>query len=363
MTPTILAQTAGGFVLLALGGELLVRGAAKLAYRLGLSALVIGLTVVAFGTSAPEMVVSTYASFEGRPDIAVGNVVGSNVFNVLFILGACAVLAPLVVKVQLLRQDVPIMIGASLLMLALAWDGRVTRLEGVLLSALLVAYTWLALRSGRTGTEEVQQEYETALATRAGPGLVLGVVQVLAGLGLLVLGARWFVDGATAVARAFGVSELLIGLTLVAVGTSLPEVATSVVATIRGHRDIAIGNVVGSNILNVFGVAGISAVLAPDGLQVAPPLVAFDLPVMVAAAVACLPLFFTGGRLVRWEGGLFLAYYLAYVAYLVLQAQEHEGLATFGTVMSAFVLPLTGLTILVLAVRQLRRSRTPSGGG
>jgi cation:H+ antiporter len=356
-----LAGLVAGVVALAGGGELLVRGASRLALALGLSPLVIGLTVVAFGTSAPEFAVSVRSAFAGQADLALGNVVGSNIFNVLFILGLSALVMPLVVAQRLVRLDVPIMIGVSLLLLLVALDGSVGRLDGAVLVAAGIAYTALAIRMSRTESPVVAAEYgrefgRAAGASAAALGLYLALVG--AGLVLVVVGARWLVEAAVAVARGLGVSELVIGLTIVAAGTSLPEVAASVVASVRGERDIAVGNVVGSNVFNVLAVLGLSATVSPAGIGVSRAALAFDIPVMVAVAVACLPIFFTGHRIARWEGALFLAYYGAYAFYVILQAQQHDALPLLGGVMAVFVLPLTVLTLVVLAVRAAR-----TGGG
>ncbi len=338
----------GGLVLLVAGAELLVRGAAGLAARVGLSALVIGLTVVAFGTSAPEIAVSLDATFTGRSAIAVGNVVGSNVFNVLFILGASALVAPLVVSRQILRTDVPILIGVSVLAWVMTLDGRLSRFDGALLLLGFVAYTTFTVREGLR-----QSAKEPEVARPGWPWPVQALV-VLAGLALLVLGARWFVAGAVDVARLLGWSETVIGLTIVAAGTSMPEVATSLLAAFRGERDIAVGNVIGSNTFNLLGVLGLSAALAPAGLPVGAAMIAFDLPVMIAVALACLPIFFSGHLIARWEGALFLAYYVAYTAWLLLAAQQHAATAAYGKLMVSFVLPLTAVTLGVVAWREWR---------
>jgi cation:H+ antiporter len=252
------------------------------------------------------------------------------------------------------RLDVPVMIGVSALTLLLAWNGRVSRLEGGLLVVGLIAYVAWLIRLARGGRAEPGE----GVVGRGDP-LALQLVLIVAGLALLVLGSRFLVGGAVAIATTLGLSELIIGLTVVAAGTSLPEVASSVVAAIRGQRDIAVGNVVGSNIFNLLCVLGISAAVAPGGVPVASPALRFDLPVMIAVALACLPIFFTGHRIARWEGGLFLAYYVAYTLFLVLDAQQHDAAPLFGSFMLAFALPLTAVTLTVLAVRALR---APSRG-
>ena len=346
-----------GFVALIGGAELLVRGAAELARAVGMPPLIIGLTVVAFGTSTPELAVSVKAAVSGQADIALGNVVGSNTFNVLFILGISALVAPLVVSSQLIRLDVPVMIGVSALTWVLARDGAVGRVEGAVLVAALCAYTalliYLGMRSNRVAATTAAEPPAEIPRRRLG----WSVLWVLIGLGLLVLGSNWLVNGAVALARLLGVSELVIGLTIVAAGTSMPELATSVLAAIRGQREIAVGNVVGSNIYNLLAVLGGTALVSEQGVRVADAALRFDVPVMLAVSAACLPIFFTGGRISRWEGGLFLGYYVAYVVFLVLSAMRHEASATFNAAMIWFIIPLTTLGIAVSVVAWLPRRR------
>ena len=348
----------GGLVLLIIGAEALVRGASRLAAAVGISPLIIGLTVVAFGTSSPEMAVSVQSAFSGQSgaDIALGNVVGSNIFNVLFILGLSAAIAPLVVNQQLVRFDVPLMIVVSGALLLMALDGKINRLDGLLLFAGIVAYTAFAIYQGRKESKAVEEEYAQEFGEKPkGAGQVaLNLALVLAGLALLVLGSNWFVGGSINLARAFGVSELVIGLTIVAAGTSMPEVATSVMASLKGERDIAVGNVVGSNIFNILAVLGLSSLVAPDGVNVALAALDFDIPVMIAVAIACLPIFFTGYNIARWEGFVFLGYYVAYSAYLILASAEHDALPAFSSVMFYFVIPITALTLGITAYRSWR---------
>jgi cation:H+ antiporter len=343
-----------GLAVLTVGAEALVRGASRIAARLGIPSLIIGLTVVAFGTSAPELAVSIGAAFSGQADIALGNVVGSNIFNVLFILGLSALIVPLAIASQLIRTDVPLMIGASVLVLLFALDGAIGRGEGLILFIGLLLYIGFQIRQGR----RERQDNGASEAPPAGRGWVDALL-VAAGLVLLVAGARVLVASAVAIAQSLGVSELLIGLTIVAAGTSLPEVATSVVASLRGERDIAVGNVIGSNVFNLLGVLGLSAAVAPAGIPIAPEALRFDLPVMIAVAVACLPIFVTGREIARWEGGLFLAYYFAYTVYLIMAASHHAALGVYGDAMLWFVLPLTAVTLLLLLVRH----QIANGGG
>jgi cation:H+ antiporter len=297
------------------------------------------------------------AALEGHTDVAVGNVVGSNIFNVLFILGLSALVAPLVVHVQLIRQEVPIMMGASVLLLALALDGRISALEGGLLVALLVGYTVFLIVQSRRESQAAQDEFAVGLAPALRDGWdarwPVQVGLVVAGLALLVVGSDWLVTAAVAFARAMGVSDVVIGLTIVAAGTSLPEVAASVTAAVKGQRDVAVGNVVGSNVFNILGCLGLAGLASgAAGLGIAPSVLNFDIWVMLVVALACLPVFLTGREIARWEGALFLGYYAAYVVYLILLARQHAALGVFSTTMLGFVLPLTVVTLVVATIRR-----------
>jgi cation:H+ antiporter len=339
-----------GLGALTIGAELMVRGACRLALTLGISPLVVGLTIVAFGTSAPEMAVSAGAALDGMGDLAIGNVVGSNIANVLLILGLAALIVPLAVNEQIIRQEIPIMIGVSLLALVLALDGRISRFEGGLLFGLVIVYTAFLVIQSRRASKAALAEFADEMPdthSRWDAHWSVQIGLVIAGLVLLVLGANWLVESAVAVARAFGVSDLVIGLTVVAVGTSMPEIATSLVAAFRGERDIAVGNVVGSNIFNILAVLGFSSLLASDGIAVSEVARNFDLWVMLAVAFACLPIFITGREIARWEGGMFIGYYIAYTAYLILAATQHENLAAFSNTLLSYVLPLTVITLVV----------------
>ena len=308
-----------GLVLLVVGADLLVRGAARLAAGFGVPALVIGLTVVAFGTSAPELAVSIKSAYAGQAELAIANVVGSNIFNILFILGVAALIAPLVVSQQLIRQDVPIMVAVSAVAVFMISDGTIGKLEAALLVTGLLTYTGFLFFQGRKrGTDNVDPEIG-ALIQEKSP-LWRNLLLVVGGLILLVLGARWLVQSAVEIASAFGVSEAVIGLTIVAAGTSLPEVMTSVIATIKGERDIAIGNVVGSNVFNLLSVLGLSGLVSPIPLEAGAQMASIDLPVMLVVAMLCIPLFFVGARLNRVDGLLFLTLYIAYVWYMVAVA-------------------------------------------
>lgn len=347
-----------GLVLLVIGAEALVRGATRLAAVLGISPLVIGLTVVAFGTSSPELAVSVKSALSGESSIAVGNVVGSNIFNVLFILGVSALIVPLVVSQQLIRLDVPLMIVLSFIVLIMSLDESFGRVDGLMLVAGLVAYVWFLIHQSRRESARVNEEYarEFGVEQQSKPSWAKDTGLVVGGLVLLVLGSRWLVDSAVAFAQYLGVSELVVGLTIVAAGTSLPEVVTSIIAAMRGERDIAVGNVVGSNLFNIMGVLGIASIVAPAGIGVSPAVIGFDIPVMIGVALLCLPIFFTGGVISRQEGVLLLGYYVAYTLYLVLAASHHDALPQFSAAMLYVVIPLTVVTLIFLALQE-RRNR------
>ena len=354
-----------GLVVLTAGAELLVRSATKLAVAAGISPLVVGLTVVAFGTSSPELVVSLQSTLTGQPDVALGNVLGSNIFNVLFILGISALIIPLAVSQQLVRFEVPLMVGLSVAVLLFAYDGRIGRLDGLLLTIGLISYTLWGIVKSRREQASIKAEYEAEFGVKPGEtslrGTLLSVVVLIAGLGLLVLGSRWFIESAVDIARQFGVSELVIGLTIVSVGTSLPEVATSIMAAIRGERDIAVGNIVGSNLFNIMAVLGITSLVSAEGVAVSRAAFELDIPVMIAVAFACLPIFFTGHLIARWEGALFLAYYIAYTAFIVVAATVPSLTGAFAFVMLGIVVPLTVITLITSVVRALRGVAAPDG--
>ena len=343
-----------GLGLLVAGSELLIKGASNLAFRLGISPLVIGLTVVAFGTSSPELAVSIHAAAANQAGIAVGNVVGSNIFNVLLILGIAALIRPLVVSQQLVKFDVPIMISISIIFLILGMDGLLSRSNDSILFSGLLLYIGFLIYLSKRERASIQAEYEQSFGSINQPkpyAHIINILLVISGLALLVLGAEWLVKGAVEIARFLGISERIIGLTIVAAGTSLPELVTSITASFRGKIDIAVGNVVGSNLFNLMGVLGLSSIIAPNGIEVSQAAINFDIPVMIAVACACLPIFFTGNLISRWEGAVFFAYYVAYTSYLVLTITHPKVLPLFNAALVYFVLPLTALTISLVVWR------------
>jgi len=346
-----------GLALLAAGAELLVRGASRLALLLGVSPLVVGLTVVAYGTSAPEVVVSAHAALAGNADIAVGNAIGSNILNILLILGVCAAIRPLSISLQLVHWDVPMMIAASVVLLAMAWDGILGKVDGLLLLSGFFGYSWFVVwRSGRDGKAAPALGEGAGRAPGRGAGYAaLQLLFIVLGLAVLVVGARLLVDGASEIARSLGVSDLLIGLTIVALGTSMPEVAVSVAATIRGARDIAVGNVVGSTIFNITGALGIGAALAPSGIVVPESVLHFDMPMMIFVTAACLPIFASRLSIRRWEGFLLVGYYVAYNLFLVLKVHRHGMLGAYEDAMRLVILPVTALLLFIVIARAIRR--------
>jgi cation:H+ antiporter len=370
MSPPVAVWFVVGVVALVVGAESLVRGSSRLAARSGLSPVVIGLTVVAFGTSAPELAVSIGAAAGDESEIALGNVIGSNIANVLLVLGLSAVVGGgLVVAQRIVRVDVPIMIVMSALVLVLGLDGRIGRLDGGLFVAILIVYLVWTVRSavgdqdadedhdGVADAATLASEYSSALGREKirGSSLWRDLLYVVGGLALLVVGAQSLVTAATDIARALDISELVIGLTVVAVGTSLPEIATSVVAAARGQRDMAVGNAIGSNLFNILAVLGITGVVSP--VIVSSGARGFDLPFMLAVAVACLPIFADGFILRRWQGAVFLSYYVAYLVWLGLDAAEHDLQSAFSSLMLYFAVPLTALTVIVVAYRAIGQRR------
>ena len=302
-----------GLGLLYFGAELLVKGASSLACRMGVSPLVIGLTVVAYGTSAPEMTVSVQASLQGLGDIAAANVVGSNSFNIAFILGIAALICPIRVSRQLIRRDVPVMIAVSVLCILFLLDRHLSHIEGLLLFGGIVVYTvWIFFLASREPDGSISNEIPSELSKKPA-AFTTSIIFILLGLALLVAGSKMLIEGSVRMARIFGISEVVIGLTIISAGTSLPELATSVVAALRKQPDIAVGNIVGSNIFNILAILGVSSLLSPYS---APGLSGVDLAMMLAMSVVSLPLMWSGFVLSRVEGLVFLLFYGLYLSYL-----------------------------------------------
>lgn len=311
---------AAGLVLLTLGAEALIRGAAGLARRFGLSELLIGLTLVGFGTSTPELVSSVQAALSGAPGIAVGNVVGSNIANILLILGLSAAIAPIVVEPQSFRRDMPALVAATAFVTAILISGVVGRFAGagfLIAIASYITYAYVSEKMQSSAPEPVRHEIEAA-EIHGAQSLLRAIILALTGLALLIIGARLLVTGSIEIASTLGVSETVIGLTIVAVGTSLPELVTSVMAALRGKSNLALGNVVGSNIYNLLGILGATALIKP--VAVSAEIISFDIWVMVVATAAMAFFAWTRGRVERWEGMVLVVAYAAYIGWLAFTA-------------------------------------------
>lgn len=328
----------------------MVASSSRLALRLGIPAIFMGVTVVAFATSAPELAVSLGAAATDNAGLALGNVLGSNIANILFILGLSALITPIAIQARVIRFDIPILIVASVAGYLLALDQVLQPVDGGILLVLFAAFMGFQIMLVRR--ESSEKEVPASEANPASP--LVQLLLLVGGLGLLVLGAHWLVESAIAIARYWGLSELVIGLTIVALGTSLPEVATSVWAAWKNEGDLSVGNVIGSNIFNLLMVLGATALFSGDGIEVSSAALALDFPLLVAISIACLPILFTGHRISRWEGGLFLGYYAAYLLYLFGDSTNHELLPLFNSVMLIFVGPITLVTLFVLAYRYYR---------
>jgi cation:H+ antiporter len=343
-----------GLVCLVGGAELLVRGAASIATRLGIPPVIIGLTVVAFGTSAPELAVSVSAGLSGQGEVAFGNVAGSNIVNILLILGGSAVIGTLAVSQRIIRLDIPLLIVVSLVALVLSLDNEIGRVDGAILFAGIVAYTWWLARAGRKERADVLEEYDEAVEELEveviDKPLPVQVALVVFGLVVLVAGSQFLVGSATDIAEDLGVSDLVIGLTVVAVGTSLPELATSFLASLRGQRDIAVGNVIGSNLFNLMCVLGLTGVVSPDPVPVAESSLRVDFPVMLAATLVLVPIIWKGFEIRRSEGLLLMASYAVYVTYLVLDAGDNDAVDVI-RVGALIVVPVVLLGFTVTALR------------
>ena len=355
-----------GVILLVLGAEWLVKGASSIATKLGVAPIVVGLTVVAFGTSAPELAVSVSGAISGNADVALGNVVGSNTFNILMILGLSAAVSGLSINQRLLRFDIPVLVLITVVVYLLALNGSVGRLEGVVLFVGVLVYIgWLLRGATKTESSEVQSEYQSAVDEVEGStfsmSLTFQIGLVVVGLSLLVVGSQLLVNSATEIASALGVSDLVIGLTVVAAGTSLPELATSVMAAIRGQRDIAVGNAVGSNIFNLLSVLGASAAISSNGISVNDEVIRLDYPVMLAATVLLLPICWNGFMVKRWEGAVLVAFYVAYVAYLVMEAGDSSAPELYQTAMMIIV-PLVMIVYGAAGFQGWRKHRAARRG-
>ena len=338
-----------GLALLIGGADLFLKAVDHFGLKWGVSPLIMGLTVVAFATGAPELAISLQAAANGSADLVLGNIIGSNIANILLILGVAGLIKPLFITRRIIRVDVPIVIAASILLYVLSLDGILTKLDGVLLLGALSAYSVFMFFQIKRHREEEVFEYEED-KEELGKGLFFytkNVTFLVAGLALIVVGSDWMVDGAVEIARVLGLSELVIGLTIVSIGTSLPEIATSISSAIKNKTEIAVANVMGSNLYNILLTVGLTLVIAPNVLKVSDAAVELDMPFMIAVSMACLPIFYSGFTLSKIDSILYLFYYMAYLGYLVLDATHNPLLPAFGHIMIWFVVPITLIYILI----------------
>jgi len=339
-----------GLVALIGGAELLVRSVSRLAVIAGISKLVIGLTVVAFGTSAPELAVSIQAGISGQTDIMIGNIVGSNLTNILLILGLSALIIPLKVHKTIIKIDLPFLIAITVLVYLLGLNGFFSFWECLLLTIILVIYLFYLFR--QKGEVDIPLADKEVEKNHSVPKDLLLLVTGFVGL---IMGARWIVSSAIIFAEMAGVSELVIGLTVVAIGTSLPEIVISLLAAFKGEKDIAVGNIVGSNILNFLAVLGVSGLFIPEAIPVQQSLLDVDMLLLIGATLLCFPVFFTNRRIVRWEGALFLVLYIAYLLYQFLIASDHQVLEVFISLMVYFVFPMALLLVVTAFIAEAKK--------
>lgn len=334
-----------GLVALIAGAELFLKAVDHFGLKWGVSPLIMGLTVVAFATGAPELAISIKAAASGSADLVLGNIVGSNIANILLILGITSLISPINITRRIVKIDVPVVIVVSILLLVLAYDGKLTSVDGVILLGGFIGYsiyTYIHIKRSKDNDEQIF-EYEKSIDELAkGSWFYLkngGLI--LFGLALIVMGSNWMVESAVEIATVLGLSELVIGLTIVSIGTSLPEVATSLSAARKGNADIAVANVLGSNLYNVLLTLGLTLIIAPNVLDVSDKAIHLDLPFMVAVSIACIPIFIAGFNLTRMDGFIFLFYYLSYLIYLVLEAVSSTFVSTIELAMLWAVVPGT----------------------
>lgn len=332
------------------GAEILVRAVTRLASILGISKLIIGLTVVAFGTSAPELAVSIQAGIDGQTDLMLGNIIGSNISNSLLILGIASLVIPIKVNVSIIKSDLPIMIGITMLVFYFALNGGISFWECLILSGLLITYLIYLARQGNPMSDEIPEKAEKKLSSS-----LLYLFICVIGFILLIMGARWMIESALIFAEMAGVSELVIGLTVVAVGTSMPEIVVVLIAALKKERDIAVGSIIGSNILNLLAVLGVSGLFIQGSIPVQEILLHFDIPILIAVSLLFLPIFYTGHRLTRWEGGILLFFYISYIFYLYLSSTQNDLLSNFSFWMAYLVIPVIIVLIFTNALLEWKK--------
>ncbi len=313
-----------GLVVIIVGAELVLRSSTRIANFLGIKPIIIGLTVVSIGTSMPELAIGVTAAAEGKGSLAIGNIAGTNILNILFILGLSAAIRPLPLHALSIKLDLPVMIGAALALTAMAWDGVLEAYEGILLLLAAVVYTIVLIRLSKMESPSIKKEYEEEFESKRNLKIKIAwlwtwnILLVGGGIYLTVIGADWLVSGAIDIASSLGVSDAIIGLTIVAVGTSAPELVTTILATIKNDRDVAVGNLIGSSITNILVILGITCILAPGGIDVSQDILWFDLPLAALVAIICYPVFRSDQKISRREGTVFVSLYLIYITTLIL---------------------------------------------
>ncbi len=350
MNPSIVAlQFIAGLIFLYFGGEFLVTGSSRAALVFKISPLIVGLTVISLGTSAPELAVSLEAAFRNNTSMALGNVIGSNLLNFLFILGLSALITPLKVNQQFIKREVPILLFATILTYLLALDGVLGRFDGLILSFMAFNYFLYIVRKGKKETKSVEKEYAEYLGDTktTSHSLIKNIFLTILGMGILVLGSHFFINASVSLAQHFGISDLVIGLTVVALGTSLPEMAASITAAMKGERDIAVGNIIGSNILNIFVVLGVSSAIAKNGILVGPEALSFNYPFLILSSLLIYPIFVTDSEISRSDGLLLVFIYSFYTIYLILEAKGSPSLEYFKNIIFYFVAPAI-LSIVII---------------
>ncbi len=345
-----------GLIALLGGAELLVRSATKIALFFKLSPLVIGLTIVAFGTSAPEIAVALSGSFDNHIGLGFGNVIGSNIFNLLFILGLMAVFKPLRIVRKVVRVDIPLMIITSAGLLVLAMDGHLSKIEGAIMLLGLVLFTVFTLRQGKKEENDFNKDFRESRKSISRGTLTLQFIILLLSIILLGWGSDRVVDSSVVIARELGIDEFIIGLTIIAVGTSLPELVTSLMALAHRRCDLAVGNIVGSSIFNILGVVSVMTLVSSGGVTVTANNLSMDLPVLLASSVVCLPIFFSGYRISRLEGIFFIIYYLVYIVFFAVITAPDSFFGTYVRISMIYVIPSVFI-IYVFIVLQLGKRR------
>lgn len=344
----------GGLALLILGGEILIKSSTNLASRLGMKPIVIGLTIIAMGTSAPEIIINLSSISEGHSSLALGNILGSNIFNILFILGISALITPLIINQKLIKIDIPILIILTITVWIFSLDLNLSFNEGIILFILLILFIIFSIKFSKKESPEVIKEYENEFSTPR-KSLLLTIIYFCMGLTLLLLGSHYLVNGSVSLARSWGISELIIGITILACGSGTPEVVISVMAARKKEYDIAIGNIIGSCIFNILFVLGTSIIIFPNQ-PIPPEALNFDIPIMILTSIICLPICLSDQKVSRIEGLLLLLYFVSYISFIILNSSGHDAIEPFGKIVGLFFIPITMITLFIISLKELRKT-------